>query len=946
MPDLPRGTITFLLTDIEGSTRLWEQHPAAMRQALARHDSLIEQSVVACEGVVIKPRGEGDSRFAVFARATDAVRCACDIQRALWTEAWESPVQLRTRIALHTGEAELRDADYYGSAVNRCARLRSLGHGGQTLLSQVTHDLVQDSLPVGVRLRDMGIHRLRDLQRPERVYQLVIPNVPQDFPPLRSLHSLPNNLPQPLTSFVGRTQAITEIKTLLQTSALLTITGAGGCGKSRLSLQVASELLDRYPDGVWLVELAALTDPALVPQTIAQVLQLDEENQPLMTALQQALQYKAVLLILDNCEHLVDACAHLANNLLQHCPHLHILATSREALGVPGEITWRLPSLSIPNVDRLPSLEALTQYESVQLFLDRALTAHPQFQVTAQNAEAIAQICQRLDGIALAIELAAARTSVLTAEQIATRLDQMFRLLTGGSRTLLPRQQTLKALVDWSYNLLPVVEQQVFQRLSVFVNGWSLAAAETICSGDGLEEWDILDGLSHLVDKSLVIVETQPNGECRYRLLEILRQYSRELTSQFSVELGRRHRDFFLQLAEAATPHLDADQQQIWLDRLELEHDNLRSALQYCTSQANQETGLRLATALCPFWIRRGYWSEGYRLLEAALETSQNVPAQLRASALSGLGSLAWSRGDYAQAQTLYEQSLELSQALDNQAGVAEALNHLSSVAWRQSQYDRAQALAEESLSIFRELGHQQGIARLLNRLGNVLYERDPIHNTANLATVQQLYEESLALFQELGNRFYIGEVLISLGRVALAQGECDRATALCQEGLDLKQSLGDKRGVTYSLHILGQIARHQKDWALARSHYEQIIPIQRELGNSRLLAYSLSCLGQVAQEQADAAVAVACFQEALTLYHCYQDQRGMATTLERLAQLAQGHGQYDRSLRLLGAAAAVHPNATPTNTISDSPAWHDGYTMPLPEAIAYALDDAFPLVR
>jgi predicted ATPase/class 3 adenylate cyclase len=511
---LPTGTVTFLFTDIEGSTKLWEKHPEAMRQALRRHHALAAAEIEGCGGLVIKRQGEGDSTFAVFPRAPEAVNAASRLQQALLAEAWTTPEPLRVRMALHTGDAEPQDEDYFGPAVNRCARLRAIAHGGQVLLSTATAELVTDELPAGASLKDMGAHRLRDLQRPEQVFQLLHPDLPEAFPRLRSMDNpeVPHNLPQQLTSFIGREREMAEVKRLLGENRLLTLTGAGGTGKSRLALQAAADLMDEYTDGVWLIELAPLADPALVPQAVASVLGVKEEpGKPLGQTLIEWLKPKQLLLLLDNCEHLLLECARLTESIIQSCPRVRILATSREALAVPGEQSLRVPSLSLPplvdggrsgtrevggidgsgsqpvrsiNYQPPPPMRApaINQYESVRLFADRARLAQPAFAITERNAPAVAQICNRLDGIPLAIELSAARVKAMSVESIAERLDDRFRLLTGGSRTALPRQQTLRALIDWSYDLLDEQEQTLLRRLSVFAGGWTLEAAEKVCS--------------------------------------------------------------------------------------------------------------------------------------------------------------------------------------------------------------------------------------------------------------------------------------------------------------------------------------------------------------------------------------------------------------------------------------------------------------------------------
>ncbi|HZO88686.1 MAG TPA: adenylate/guanylate cyclase domain-containing protein, partial [Chthonomonadaceae bacterium] len=462
------GTLTFLFTDIEGSTRLWEQHPEAMRSALARHDVLLQEAIEQHSGHVFKTIG--DAFCAAFDAAPSALAAALSAQRALASEDWQAPIRLRVRMALHTGAAEARGGDYFGPPLNRVARMLAAGHGGQVLLSQAACDLLGDALPEGVSLRDLGRHRLRDLQQSEHLYQLLHPNLPADFPPLRSLEAFAHNLPVQLTSFIGREKEMEEIKRLLSTAHLLTLTGSGGCGKTRLALQVAADRVEEYADGVWLVELAAIADLGLVPQTVAVALGVSEEpNRPLGETLANYLRPKSLLLVLDNCEHLLTACAQLADTLLRTCPKVRILASSREGLGLLGEALYHVPSLSLPDEKRLPTLEQLSQYEAVRLFVERAVLSRPDFAVTAQNAASVVQICSRLDGIPLAIELAAARARALAVEQLAQRLDDRFRLLTGGSRTALPRQQTLRALIDWSYDLLSEAERTLLRRLSVFV---------------------------------------------------------------------------------------------------------------------------------------------------------------------------------------------------------------------------------------------------------------------------------------------------------------------------------------------------------------------------------------------------------------------------------------------------------------------------------------------
>jgi class 3 adenylate cyclase len=489
-PNLPSGTVTFVFSDIEGSTKLWEQHPDAMKTALEKHDSLLRQAVESGSGHIIKSTGDG--MHAVFEAATDAICAMIRAQQALQAEAWDEikPHRVKVRMGVHSGEAQLRAGDYFGGALNRTARLMSVGHGGQVLLSNAAAELLLDRLPPDTTLRDLGEHHLKDLVRPEHVFQLVHPALDAEFPPLQTLDSFPNNLPVQLTSFVGRERELGEARQQLSSARLLSLIGPGGTGKTRLSLQLGAEMVGAYPDGVWFVELALLADAALIPQAIASVVGIREQmGMPLIDLLTDYLRAKRVLLILDNCEHLVQASAKLADQLLHACPDLKIIASSREALSIRGETIHRVPSLSLPEPDQVTA-EALTHSEAVQLFFERAVAVSPKFVLTDKNARFVAQICRRLDGIPLALELAAARVTVLAPDQIASRLDDRFKLLTGGGRTDVPRQQTLRAMIDWSYEILSEPEQTLLRRLSVFSGTWTFEAAEAICLD--LEVLDLL----------------------------------------------------------------------------------------------------------------------------------------------------------------------------------------------------------------------------------------------------------------------------------------------------------------------------------------------------------------------------------------------------------------------------------------------------------------------
>ena len=633
MKRAPSGTVTFLLTDVEASTQAWQADSAAAATAVARQEEILAQAIAAHGGFRPVEQGEGDSVVAAFSRATDAVAAAVEAQLALAREPWTTSEPVRVRMALHTGEAEAHEGRYAGSTIIRTARLRAVAHGGQTVLSRATAELVSDALPDGLALLDLGSHRLRDLIRAEQVFQVNHRDLPASFPALRSLDRVANNLPAQLTSFVGREEELAQVGRLLASVRLLTLTGSGGCGKTRLAAHAAASVAESYPAGVWWVELAPLGPGSAVSTAALSALGLRE--QPSRSAVDQLADHFGsgrALVVADNCEHLLDSVVELVEPLLGRSPELTVLATSREPLGVAGETTWRVPPLALPGSG--PSTpDALTAYDAVALFVERAQQARPNFVVTNDNAPAVAEICARLDGIPLAIELAAARVRVLSPEGIRAGLDDRFRLLTGGSRTGLARQQTLSASVEWSYDLLDEAERTMLRRLSVFAGGFTLDAAETVCAGDGIERLQVLDLLTSLVDKSLVVADDD-RARTRYRILETIRQFALERLETAGEEEGIRdgHLAVQLELAAEADDRLLSDDE--FTARQEPEHDNLRGALEWALARDDLDAAIQLLMGLGNLWLSRGLMREAQVWFDRVLRHPDFATAPLRYRAL------------------------------------------------------------------------------------------------------------------------------------------------------------------------------------------------------------------------------------------------------------------------------------------------------------------------
>jgi predicted ATPase/class 3 adenylate cyclase len=914
MANLPSGTVTFLFTDIEGSTRLLQQLGEKFATLLAEQQQLLREACEMHKGSVVGT--PGDSFFVAFPSARDAVNAVVQSQRALTAHEWTNGVSVRVRMGLHTGEAQIRSSDYVGIDVHRAARIAAAAHGSQVLLSQTTYDLVENELPDGVTLRDLGEHRLKDLRRPKHLYQLVIEGLPSDFPPLKSLDVSPNNLPVQLTSFVGRSKELGEVKQLLSNERLLTLTGPGGSGKTRLALQVAAEVIEYFRDGVFFVALAPITDPGLVPSTIAQPLGINETaGRSILERLEDYLQSKSLLLLLDNFEQVISA-APLVAELLAMCSELKVLVTSREGLRISGEQEYPLPPLTLPDLTQLPSAESISQFAAVELFIQRAQAVKPDFRITNDTASTVAEICYRLDGLPLAIELAAARIKLLPPRAMLARLENRLDFLTGGARDLPARQQTLRNAIAWSYDLLNENEQKLFRRLSVFAGGCTLDAVEAV-AGEHPDRAFILDQLGSLLDKSLLREVEDVNGEPRFVMLETLHEFGLEQLEASGEQdtIRRRHANFFLALAEQAEERLESTEQVQWIDRMEQEHDNLRTALEWSkTAGGAGDVCFRLAGSLGLFWEVRGHFSEGRERLAAVLST------------------------ETVQGRTAVR---------------AKLLAREAELAYRQSDYPATISLAGESLAICREVGDKQGIASALIKLGNAATE------VGDYVTASGFLEEALTIWQELEDKHGTARALISLGWAALRPGDYPLANARLEEALVLSRELGDTRSIGFELSGLGEVALRQGDYVRATRLLEESLVLRRQLGNKWGVGVSLGTLGWVAMREGDWNRAVARLCESLEVRREIGDKGGSAWCLERLAEVALEQGQTEKAVRLFGAAAALRTSIGSVIDPVDQPEyerrraslqaelgevrfaaiWAEGQALTLDQAVAYALE-------
>jgi predicted ATPase/class 3 adenylate cyclase len=913
---LPTGTVTFLLTDIEGSTQLWQWHDDVMARVIERHDELIAKAVADHGGGFVKSKGEGDSTFSVFAKPTDAVAAAVDAQRAVRNEAWPNAIELKVRAGLHTGEAELRDGDYYGSAVNRCARLRSIAHGGQTICSHPTADLVTDALPRGITIDDLGDHQLRDLARSEHVFQICADDLDHEFPPLLSLDAFKTNLPTQRTSFVGREAELAAVRKRLAGDRLVTLTGVGGCGKTRLALQVAADELDGFSGGVWFADLASVTDPTAVVGAVARAVGLLTEGgisvgatSPTGERLLDYLSARVALLVLDNCEHLIAACASFVDEALGACPRLTILATSREALEVEGERTYSIPSMTVPD-EGDP-----TQSESVVLFAERAEAVRADFAVTHDNADDIAEICRRLDGIPLAIELAAAQVSHLSPHQIASRLDDRFGLLTGG-RLRVQRQQTLAAALDWSFELLDETERVLLRRLAVFPGDFTLEAGEAV-SGDDFGRRTV-GVLRSLVAKSMVMTG-ESGADLRYRLLETVRLYAEEklVEAGEAEDLRRRHRDHFLEWAEGL--ELTGDD---WWFRILSEQHNFRAALVWSEREGRLDLVARISSAMFPVWSA-GLLDEGVRWLTLGIEAVDRLARDERVRLYAARAMIAMTAIDAPASKAAAARAIE-------EFGDQDGPDLWASLAY---------GVMSLTISFDGLLQNPTPVAESY-RLGTKVLERAGAPIAEN---VRELGRRAVDLAPIPAAR---SNALAFLGMALVTIGDFEGAVGALEESRSITVANEVDAELAYLYHVLG---RHEA--ALAIAPLESDRPADWPLWELSARCLALAGLGRHDEALGE-------MRRLIAKRGAFRIPGVLVIVVIVLSVMASLRGEHDRAYVLASAATismlrgvlrsptdlavALHHGPHIRSALDDEAAerlGNEGYAMTLEDAVAYGLE-------
>ena len=888
MGTLPTGTVTFLFTDIEGSTRLLERLGPEFAAVLQAHHDIMRAAVADSAGVEIST--EGDSFFVAFDSAPRAIMAAAQAQRDLAAFEWPNDEALRVRMGMHTGEGVLGGDDYVGLEVHRAARISSAAHGGQVLLSEATHTLSRDHMPEGTDVRDLGQHRLKDLSRREHLFQLVIDGLEDAFPAPRTLEAAPNNLPVQLTSFVGREQEIDNLSQLVTTNRLVTLRGPGGVGKTRLATQAAARLVESFPDGIWMVDLTATDDPSIVPTLLAESLSVRDvgalSGRSLAEELADFVRDRRMLILLDNCEHVLEASSALIATLIGRSLHVHILATSRDALSVPGA-QYNVPSLEHEGVEGADS-------DAVRLFVDRARQANPEFTLDG-DVEPVAEIARRLDGLPLAIELAASRANVLTPQQILDRLQDRFALLKDARSGAPERHETLRATMDWSYDLLDEAERHALQRFSVF-SGWTLEAAEAVLGSDV----DALDVLGSLVDRSLVEASVE-GQQSRYRLLGTIRQHAFEKLVERGAEQAayEAHADYFLALTEAGDKALRGPEQGKWMERLKADHDNVRAAISWAIETGEVDLALRLVASMSWYWLIDGYYEGPLELFRRVYADGVDADPLLRARAVYKSGGIALIWGWFGDISPLLEEAYATLQEVGDERDIAYATHFLGGVHASRSEPD-AEDLLEESIRMFRDLGDKWGQAFAERWLGSAVELSGNVEKTINHQRA------SMEGFMGLGDRWSASWIAFVLGFNLVSIGHLDEAEQALERSLELVEGIEDRLIVPHAKRGLAALAGRRGQPELARSILDEALPLYLKIGDESCLSICHMQLGEMDTDAGDYPAARRHLARSLQGFTRLGNRQDLAPVIRRSAELVTAVGDYERAATLAGAAEGI----------------------------------------
>lgn len=896
---IPTGIVTFLFTDIEGSTGLSQQFPDSLPIALERHNEILRSTFESYNGFIFQI--VGDSFCCVFQSAEDAVKAGYEAQLKITNEKWKDAV-IKIRMGIHTGRAEWNGKNYLGYVtLARTQRIMSAAYGEQIIVSGNTYEYLKDFFHKGIEFRDLGERKLKDLNHPIKLYQLTASGLKSDFPPLKTLDVRPNNLPAQLTNFIGREEELNLIKNLLKESRLITLAGTGGAGKTRLALQTGAEVIDEFSGGVWYIELASLSDPARLLQVVMKTFDLKEipdiDPYEILTG---HFKDKELLIILDNCEHLIEHCASLSQNLLINCPGLKIIATSRESLCCHGEKTHRISSLNTPDPKVKVSAEKLTQFEAVRLFIERATAVRTDFRVNNDNAAALAQICYQLDGIPLAIELAAARIKVLTLEKIYERLNDRFKFLTDGMRTALPRQQTLRALIDWSYDLLSDNEKILWNRLSIFSGGWTLAAAEEICSDEIIDKYDVLDILSSLTEKSIVNFNEKKD---RFSMLQTIRQYGEVKlaeTDEFS-KFSDKHLKYYAELTETENKKVRGFDTESALNLLEEESGNVERSLLWSVKDQNFDYGMRLTAAMSRYWQIRGYITEGISRIESVLNNFSGNKDTLYAKLICQLGNFLRLKGETDTARKYIGESMLIRRQSEDKNGIIDSAIRLALLEYDQGNYDEAIKLYEETLTLFEEIENNVGIAIILNNLGNIYSLKTDYEKAFDM------YEECLKTRRLTGDKLGIAITLNNLGIVSYERGEYLKADELLEESLIIRQQVGDKNGMAITLVNLGNLNYNQGKYSEAVNAYTESKKISEEISDKGCLCDSLYGLGKTYIDIGEFDKALVNLNETLEISRMIKSKPLVAAALFGLGKISFLKNEYQQAKNYYNESAVLY---------------------------------------